>query len=131
MYTLGPLSVQVPILRMPPNQPCFLAMPTYDSLRATNAVPEPAGPKKHGHRNTDLSSIFSTSMMSPRRQLIACFFVLCQSQDHPVSTSGPGFLLPEYTTQSSLQQEVFFKKRFQIPAHQNSQVEFFHSSWKG
>lgn len=53
--TLGSLSHQVPLSRLPPIQPCSLAMPTYDSLRATNAVPESARPRKHGRRNTELS----------------------------------------------------------------------------
>lgn len=52
--TLRSLSHQVPLSRVPPIQPCSLAMPTQDALRATNAVPESAGPKKHGGRNTEL-----------------------------------------------------------------------------
>lgn len=58
--TLGSLSCQVPLSRMLPVQPCSLAMTTYDSLRATHAILESEGPKKHGVRNTEASSISST-----------------------------------------------------------------------
>lgn len=73
MCTLERLSRQVPISKMPSNQPYSLAMPIYDSLRATNVVPESGGPKKHSSRYSDPSGIFCASIMSLRRWPIGLF----------------------------------------------------------